>query len=116
MLIAHLKQVSKRGVQVPQPVFAEIRYGLARMRDSKRKRTLQRRCGALVDELPRAVWNDEVSKRFGTVKAALERKGSPLEDFDIAIAAHALGEGVILVTGNTKHFSRIPGLCIEDWA
>jgi predicted nucleic acid-binding protein len=60
--------------------------------------------------------NDEVSDRFGTAKAALERVGTRLEDFDLAVAAHALASGAVLVTANVRHLGRIPGLRIEDWA
>ena len=34
---------------------------------------------------------------------------------DLFIAATALTEGLILVTGNVDHFNRIPGLKIENW-
>jgi len=34
---------------------------------------------------------------------------------DLIIGATALHEDLILVTDNVKHFSRIPGLRIENW-
>ena len=56
-----------------------------------------------------------MSERFGTVKALLERRGRRIEDFDAAIAAHALVEGATLVTANRDDMARVPGLTIEDW-
>lgn len=47
--------------------------------------------------------------------AGLKRKGQLLEDNDILIAATALYHGLPVATGNVGHFSRIPGLIIEDW-
>ena len=41
--------------------------------------------------------------------------GHPRNDADLIIAATALENGRVLVTGNTAHFSWIPGLTIEDW-
>ena len=41
--------------------------------------------------------------------------GNPRDDADLIIAATALEVGRVLVTGNTQHFSWIPGLQIEDW-
>jgi tRNA(fMet)-specific endonuclease VapC len=38
-----------------------------------------------------------------------------LEDFDVAVAAHAMSSGAVLVTANLRHLERIPGLKIEDW-
>ena len=51
----------------------------------------------------------------GAIKADLARRGVLLEDFDTAIAAHALALEGVLVTGNPRHFERIPGLRLEDW-
>ena len=45
----------------------------------------------------------------------LEAKGQKIGDMDMFIAATALEEDLILVTGNTEHFERIPGLKIENW-
>jgi predicted nucleic acid-binding protein len=53
---------------------------------------------------------------FGMLKAQLEREGTRLDDFDLAVAACALTHNLILVTNNTEHFSRIQGLRIENWA
>jgi tRNA(fMet)-specific endonuclease VapC len=52
---------------------------------------------------------------FGSLKASLEGRGGRLADADLMIAAVALDRGLILATGNLKHFSRIPGLRVEDW-
>ena len=61
------------------------------------------------------MWSDEVSRTFGQTKAALERKGMRLEDFDVAVAAQALALGATLVTDNTEHMKRIRGLDLENW-
>lgn len=55
------------------------------------------------------------AKIFGRLKAGLRKKGTPLADFDLAIASIALQNDCILVTHNTRHFERIPELCVEDW-
>lgn len=52
---------------------------------------------------------------FGMIKAQLEKKGTPLDDFDLAIASCALAHNLTLVTSNTKHFQRVDGLKIADW-
>lgn len=67
-------------------------------------------------ELARVAWTDSVSDHFGTVKATLERRRRRIEDFDAAIAAHALAEDAVLVTANTDDMAPVPGLNIEDWA
>jgi tRNA(fMet)-specific endonuclease VapC len=58
---------------------------------------------------------DAVSHAYGRVKATLERRGTRSEDFDAAIAAHALALGATFVTANLEHMLRVPGLKVEDW-
>lgn len=57
----------------------------------------------------------EVVAIYGSCKAKLERSGTPLDDFDIIVAACAMTHNLILVTNNIKHFKRIEGLKIQDW-
>lgn len=115
-IIDRLKQRSKGEVSVPQPVLAEIAYGIERLPKSKRKAALQERFDLVRSELARSTWSDEVSECFGRIKATLEKKGQRIEDFDAAIAAHALAIGATLITANLDHMTRIPGLTVEDWS
>lgn len=114
--IDRLERHRRDEVVVPQPVFAEIAYGIARLHRSKRRDVLAARFALVRDELPAAVWTAEVTDAFGQIKAALEREGRRIEDFDAAIAAHARARGAVLVTTNAKHMARIPHLSIEDWS
>lgn len=114
--LAKLRDCSSQDVAIPQPVRAEIAFGLALMRQSRRRVELERRWEVLAKELRSAHWTDEVSQSFGEIKARLQHDGNLIEDFDIAIAAHATAEGHCLVTNNTKHLGRIPGLHLEDWS
>lgn len=38
-----------------------------------------------------------------------------IEDFDLLIGCTAVAKGLVMVTDNTKHFSRIEGIELEDW-
>ena len=115
-VIERLKRVARKDVCMPQPVVAEIEYGIQRLSRSRRKDALTSRFELLKAEIQRAGWSDDVSEAFGTIKAALERKGEWIEDVDVAVAAHAASLGCILVTANVKHLMRVPGLNIEDWS
>jgi tRNA(fMet)-specific endonuclease VapC len=115
-VIEHLRRVARADVCMPQPVVAEIAYGIHRLSRSKRKDALSARFEMLKSEIRRVGWSDDVSDAFGSIKAACERKGERIEDFDAAVAAHALVDGSILVTANLKHMARIPGLELEDWS
>ncbi len=116
VFIERLKQRSKGEISIPQPVLAEIAYGIERLPKSKRRAALQERFDLVRSELARVSWSDEVSEHFGHIKAMLEKKGQRIEDFDAAIAAHALASGAVLVTANLDHMTRIPGLTVADWS
>jgi tRNA(fMet)-specific endonuclease VapC len=116
VVLERLRSVTRAEVAIPQPVVAEIEYGLARLSKGRRRTALLERWQLFARELPRAVWSDAVSSHFGNLKALLEKSGKRLEDFDLAIAAHALAEAATLVTADAKHMTRIPGLTVEDWS
>ncbi len=58
----------------------------------------------------------ESSEVFGMLKAGLEKQGTPLDDFDLTLASCALAHNLVLVTNNMKHFQRIDGLKLANWA
>lgn len=115
-VVAKLRATNRGDAAIPHPVVAEIAYGIERLPRSKRRDALQERFDLVRMELARVAWTDAVSERFGSIKAALERKGRRIEDFDAAIAAHALAEGAVLITANLDDMSRVAGLSVEDWA
>ncbi len=114
-VVTRLQQVNRTDVAVPQPVFAEIAYGIERLPRSRRRTALARRAEMLRSELARAEWTDAVTDAFGTIKAGCERVGRRIEDVDAAIAAHAVAIKGTLVTANVEHMLRVTGLTVEDW-
>ena len=64
-----------------------------------------------VDILPISSAIDE----YGKQKDILVKSGRMIDDFDLLIGCTAVANGMIMVTDNTKHFSRIHGIQIENW-
>ena len=60
-------------------------------------------------------YNAKASQHYGQIKAALEKKGEIIGENDIHIAAHAISQGLILVTNNLRGFKRVPNLALENW-
>jgi len=52
---------------------------------------------------------------YAAVRTDLERSGRPLAEPDLRIASIALSRDLTLVTGNVRHFARVPDLRVEDW-
>ena len=48
-------------------------------------------------------------------KTRLKRMGMPIDDFDLLIGCTAKVNGLVAVTGNTKHLGRIEGLDVCSW-
>jgi tRNA(fMet)-specific endonuclease VapC len=115
-VVKRLRALNRGEAAIPQPAIAEIAYGIERLPRSKRRSALEDRFNLVRTELARSPWTDTVSERFGLINAMLEHKGQRIEDFDAAIAAHALAEGAILVTANLDDMMRITDLTVEDWA
>lgn len=57
----------------------------------------------------------DAAERYGGIRHELERDGRRLPDPDLRIAATALVHRAVLITGNIRHFQRVPGLGCEDW-
>ena len=116
VFIERLASHAPADIAIPQPVIAEIACGIERLPRSRRRGALQLRFDLICAEIPRMAWTDAVSHAYGRTKVALERRGTRIEDFDAAIAAHAVAVGATLVTANRDHMARVPGLQIEDWS
>jgi tRNA(fMet)-specific endonuclease VapC len=92
--------------------LAELRFGVAKSAQRERNRQA-------LDEfllpLEIADFDAGAARSYGKVRAALEAAGTPIGPLDTQIGAHALSLGAVLVTHNTREFSRISGLAVEDW-
>ena len=56
-----------------------------------------------------------VARKFGEIRAQLLDQGTPVASIDLMIGATALVHGLTVVTHNVQHFTKIPGLTVEDW-
>lgn len=92
--------------------LAELNFGAQVKRSQKIRRAIRRFTKDIV-VLP---FDEASAERFGVVAAALTTRGEPIGLYDTLVAAQALSLGLTVVTNNTRHFSRVPGLAVENWA
>ena len=77
---------------------------------------LPARWHAFLDTVPCLDWNKEAANRYAPLRAQQKISGNPIGYMDTQIAAHALAENLILVTNNERHYGRIDGLQLLNWA
>jgi tRNA(fMet)-specific endonuclease VapC len=92
--------------------LAELRFG-AETRRSQKLRTAIR---GFVKDIAVLPFDEAAAERFARVAADLAASGTPIGVLDTLVAAQALSLGLTVVTNNTRHFRRVPGLSVENWS
>ena len=103
-----LKTVAREDQFASAVSIGELFKGAYRSQASERHLTsIQGRVLPAMTALP---FDTDVAQVFGELSARLEKEGQRLADADLQIAATALHHELVLVTGNVRHFERVPGL------
>jgi len=101
----NLLAVSPKDIGIPAVVLYELEYGIARSTSpKKRTKQLEELC-ALVEVL---VFGSEAAKTSATIRASLEKKGTPIGPYDVMIAGTVLSKQGILVTNEVISKLRKP--------
>ncbi len=69
----------------------------------------------LSQNFPTLAFDSLAARHFGQIRAGLNKAGTPIGPYDLQIAAIARQHQLILVTHNTREFSRVQGLQLSDW-
>ncbi|PKO60750.1 MAG: VapC toxin family PIN domain ribonuclease [Betaproteobacteria bacterium HGW-Betaproteobacteria-18] len=93
----------------------ELHYGLRKLTPSRRSAQLAHQLDALLVAVAVQALPAKAAFHYGTIRAQLETSGTPIGGNDLWIAAHALAQGLTLVTNNTREFERVPDLRLENW-
>lgn len=110
-LQAHVEKRDR--IVISAITYAELRFGAIGKKASPKHNIL---VNAFMERLNAVLpWDREAVDATTLIKKHLSDKGTPIGPNDTMIAGHALSSGCILVTNNTKEFSRVPDLPIEDW-
>jgi tRNA(fMet)-specific endonuclease VapC len=92
--------------------LGELRFG-AHKRNSKK---LHKLIDTFTTSIVPQNFDMDAADEFGRLAVALAERGTPIGVLDTMIAAHATARKLVLVSNNTKHFGKVPGLKIENWA
>ena len=104
--------IPPKEIAIPAIVIYELEYGIAKSSSPKKRQAQLNEICSLVNILP---FGDKEALSSATIRAKLEKKGTPIGPYDILIAGTALEHQGVLVTNNLKEFSRVPKLKTENW-
>ena len=107
---AYLLAVPMHSVCISAITAGDLAFGLAKRPQAVALQAAVQEFLRRVDVMP---WDDAVAQSYGTLRAALYKKGTPLAAPDLQIAAHALHLQATLVS-NDRAFAQVGGLVVED--
>jgi tRNA(fMet)-specific endonuclease VapC len=104
-------QINPTEMGICSIVKMELLYGLE-LRPSLKWSTSVR---GLIAHFQVLAFDEQSANHAAKIRAKLKLQGTPIGHYDVLIAATALANGMVLVTNNTREFSRVEGLMVEDW-
>jgi len=111
-LIRRLAQVPPTEQATTTITLGELLYGAAKRGSDRLTRRVREVVTLATVILP---FDADAAEVYGPLRAQLENEGRRLAEPDLRIASIALPRGLTVVTGNVRHFSRVPGLAVENW-
>src|SRR5206468_10871750 len=106
-----LREADPQEIVISAITEAELWFGVRK----SGSRRLERAVSGFLDAIAVLVLDRSAARSYGTLRALLENRGTPIGIADTMIAAHALASACVLVTNNGRHLRRVPGLKLEDW-
>jgi tRNA(fMet)-specific endonuclease VapC len=111
-LVKHVEALDRNCLMLSPIVLGELQVGYYKGdRTSRRLAVIE----AIRSSAEMLIINSRVADTYAQLRAQLEQTGKPIGPNDTWIAAEALHHKLVLVTDNTREFSRVPGLQIENW-
>ncbi|MBI5217263.1 MAG: type II toxin-antitoxin system VapC family toxin [Ignavibacteriae bacterium] len=111
-VLERLSRVNVHDIGISSITLSELEYGVEKSSNPQRNRIT---LFEFISGFEIFRYDESAAREYGIVRAALEKRGTPIGSMDMLIAAHAKALQVILVTNNVREFSRVHGLMIENW-
>ena len=111
-VLERIQSVPFENICISTITLAELEHGVAKSAHQERNRL------ALIEFLiPFRIldYDQAAARHYGHIRSDLETRGTVIGPLDLLIAAHAQSQGLTLVTNNTREFSRIKDLEMENW-
>ena len=112
MITKTIKTHLGKDLCISSVTYGELEYGIQKSSDPVRNRLAITQILLGIRILS---FDAKAAEHFGDIFADLESKHQRIGDRDMMIAGHARSLGYTLITNNTREFSRVESLNIEDW-
>jgi tRNA(fMet)-specific endonuclease VapC len=111
-VLKRLRGKSVGQVGISSITLGELAFGAAK---SARRDEAHAALAEFLLALEIASFDSDAAASYGPLRASLEKRGAPIGPLDRLIGAHAAALDVTLVTHNTREFSKVDTLRLEDW-
>lgn len=106
-----IQSVGETAVCTSIIVAAELRFGAAKSGSAQ----LTDRVDIILSALEVLPFETPADRHYADIRQQLTRRGEIIGPNDLLIAAHARSKNLTVITANTREFSRVPELGVEDW-
>ena len=111
-LSENLKMHTPDQINISSITVAELSYGVAKSEQKVQNRNALIKFLSPFGILP---FTEKEAEYYGRIRAQLEQGRRIIGPYDMQIAAQALAHSLTLITNNTREFSRVQGLKLENW-
>ena len=107
-----MRSSSPSQFKIPAVVAGELYFGAENSSNASRSHLV---VAAFLQPYEILPFDDACAHAYSTIRSSLKKRGRPIGPNDMLIAATAIANQAILVSNNTKEFSRVEGLRLESW-
>lgn len=111
-VLKRLESINLDEIGISSITRYEMMFGVLKSQQQERAlQELERLCKIF----PPIVFDTKAADHASQIRFLLQKQGTPIGPNDVLLAGQALSLNAILVTNNTREFSRISGLKLENW-
>lgn len=116
-VLTWMQRSSGHGLYTTAVTIAEIRYGIARLPEGRRRQALHQAADEIFAAFPRQVLPFDLACAgvYAAIVASREKQGNPISGFDAQIAAICRSQAASLATRNTKDFVDAGTSLLDPW-
>jgi predicted nucleic acid-binding protein len=116
-VLAWMQRNSGYGLYTTAVTIAEIRYGIARMPEGRRRQSLHQAADEIFAAFPRQVLPFDLASAsaYADIVVSREQQGNPISGFDAQIAAICRSQAASLATRNTRDFIDTGISLLDPW-